>query len=177
MRRRHVSACAVFLALLVALLPCVSATAGTDQLPGRNCVGEDSTSAREAGDPSGDDDDDAPPELSAVFYTRTFTLDASLDGMQGNELPIAIEEVCDVAKKHAKEAAQLAGADGTALLLPTTTVWLDRQRVTGTEVATALDGADTAILKVRLTPQRSWHKDEEGNRVATFSARRIEITD
>jgi hypothetical protein len=40
------------------------------------------------------------------------TLDVSLDGIDGRELPIAIEEVCDVPKALRKQAAQLAGGDG-----------------------------------------------------------------
>jgi hypothetical protein len=141
-------------------------------------VGDEGANARAAGDPGGggEEDEDAPPKFSAAFYKLTFTLDVSLDGMDGSPLPISIEEVCDIAKRHAKEAAQLAGADGVALLLPRTTVWQGGTRITGTAAA-ALDGADTATLRVRLAPLRSWHEDEDGDPVATFSTRRITITD
>ena len=49
---------------------------------------------------------------------RRFTLDVSLDGADGRELPISIEAVCGLPKRRAKEAAALAGNDGIALLLP-----------------------------------------------------------
>jgi hypothetical protein len=142
-------------------------------------VGDEGASARAAGDPGGggEDDEDAPPKFSAAFYKLTFTLDVSVDGMDGTELPISIEDVCDIAKRRAKEAAQLAGADGVALLLPRTAVWQGKTRLTGTAAAAALDGADTATLRVRLAPRRSWHEDEDGDPVATFSTRRITITD
>jgi hypothetical protein len=142
-------------------------------------VSDEDASARAAGDPAGggENDEDAPPKFSAAFYKLTFTLDVSVDGMDGAELPISIEDVCDIPKRRAKQAAQLAGADGVALLLPRTTVWQDRTRLTGTAAAAALDGADTATLRVRLAPRRSWHEDEDGDPVATFSARRITITD
>jgi hypothetical protein len=162
-------------ALVVALGLCPPAPAAA----ARNCVGDEGASARAAGDPGGggEDDEDAPPKFSAAFYKLTFTLDVSVDGMDGTELPISIEDVCDIAKRRAKEAAQLAGGDGVALLLPRTTVWQGRTRLTGTAAAAALDGADTATLRVRLAPRRSWHEDEDGDPVATFSTRRITITD
>jgi hypothetical protein len=42
---------------------------------------------------------------------------------------------------------------------------------------TALDGADTAVLRVRLAPRRTWGENEDGGKVPTFTARRITITD
>jgi hypothetical protein len=142
-------------------------------------VGDEGASARTAGDPGGggEDDEDAPPKFSAAFYKLTFTLDVSVDGMDGAELPISIEDVCDIPKRRAREAAQLAGADGVALLLPRTTIWQDKTRLTGAAAVAALDGADTATLRVRLAPLRSWREDEDGEPVATFSARRMTITD
>jgi hypothetical protein len=47
----------------------------------------------------------------------------------------------------------------------------------GPSAASALDGADTATIRVRLLPVRSWHEDEDGDPVPTFAARRIEIND
>ena len=155
-----------------------------DQPEGKNCVGEEGGEARAAGDsgPGGgeeeeEEDEDAPPKFSAAFYRLVFTLDVSMDGADGRELPISIEEVCDIPKRRAKEAAQLAGADGVALLLPRTQVFQEGKRVTGKKVAAALDGADTATLTVRLARPRAWRKDEDGNPVATFRTRRIDITD
>ena len=147
-------------------------SSGSDQPPGRHCVVAEEARAREAGG-----DDDAPPNFSAAFYKHSFVLDASLDGMEGRELPLSIEAVCGIPRRRAKEAVQLVGADGIALLLDKTTVWLDRKRLRGEAATTALDGADTASLRVRLAGQRSWQKDDEGNPVPTFRARRIRITD
>jgi hypothetical protein len=56
-------------------------------------------------------------------------------------------------------------------------VWLDGTTLEGTAALTALDGADTAVLRVRMAPRRSWGEDEDGDMVPTFTARRITITD
>lgn len=132
-----------------------------------------------AGDPGGGEGEDegAPPRFSAAFFRLVFTLDVSLDGADGRELPISIEAVCDIPRASAREAGQLAGADGVALLLPRTTVWQGRTLLQGRAVTTALDGADTATMRVRLARRQAWREDEDGNRVATFRARRIVITD
>ena len=130
---------------------------------------------RAAGD--GGEDEDAPPKFTAAFYARMLDLDASLDGAEGSDLPISIEEVCGVPKKLKKQAAQLAGADGVAVLLRRTTVWQDGTRLSEADATTALDGADTATLRVRLKRPRTWREDEDGNRIATFRAGRIEVTD
>jgi hypothetical protein len=145
-----------------------------------NCVGEEGPDAEEAQDDGGEkegEDEGAPPTFSPAFYRRTVTLDVSLDGLDGRDLPMAIEQVCDIPRRLAKEAAQLVGGDGVARVRPTTRVVQDGKRLYGNAAATALRGADTAVLNVRLLRPRSWRQDEEGDRVATFSARRIDITD
>jgi hypothetical protein len=151
---------------------------GTDKPAGANCVGEEGGGeAEEAQDEEDDGDEGAAPTFSAAFYRRRITLDASLDGLDANLLPLAIEEVCDVPKRLAKQAGQLAGADAVALLRRATTVVLDGKRLQGSAATTALGGADTAVLKARLLRQAQWREDEEGSRVPTFTVRRIEITD
>jgi hypothetical protein len=155
--------------IAVTILP-ISARAG--ELPAaKNCVGAEEASARAAGD------DEAPPKFSRAMFQRRFTLDVSLDGADGRELPISIEAVCGLPKRRAKEAAALAGNDGIALLLPRTQVWLDGTRLSGTEALTAIDGADTAILRVRLVRPHAWREDEDGDRIPTFRTGRIDITD
>ena len=120
----------------------------------------------------------APPKFSARFYRRTFSLDVSLDGLDDEtHLPLSIEEVCDVPKALKKQAAQLAGTDGLALISTGTSVWLDGKRLMGAEAVTALDGADTAMLRVRLARRTRWGEDEDGDKVPTFLTRRITITD
>ncbi len=99
------------------------------------------------------------------------------DGLDGKELPVSIEETCDVAKALTKQAAQPAGIDGIALLSTRTSVWLDRTPLQGDAAVAALDGADTALLRVRLARQRRWSEDEDGDKVPTFTARRTTITD
>ena len=153
-----------------------AAASGDDQPAAKNCVAGEEARVRAAGD-SGGEDEGAPPKFSAAFYKRLVTLDVSIDGLDGRELPISIEEVCGLSKARAKEAAQLAGADGVALLLPRTSVQQGPNLLTGEAAAVALDGADTATLRARLVPWRSWREDEDGNPVATFRAGRIEITD
>jgi hypothetical protein len=147
----------------------ISARAGEPAAKG--CVGAEEASAHAAGD------DEAPPKFSRAMYRRRFTLEVSLDGADGRELPISIEAVCGLPKRRAKEAAALAGNDGIALLLPRTEIWLDGTRLSGTDAATAIDGADTAILRVRLVRPRAWREDEDGGRIPTFRTGRIDITD
>ena len=60
--------------------------------------------------------EDAPPTFSDPFYGITITINASVDGVNGDELPISIEEVCDVPNGLAGEAAQLIGGSGVALI-------------------------------------------------------------
>jgi hypothetical protein len=167
-------------ALLMALGHCPTAPAaapvsasGSDQPAGKNCVAAEEALAHV----SGDSGEAAPPKFTAAFYARVFTLDVSLDGADGKELPISIEEVCSVPKALKRQAAQLAGNDGVALLLQRTAIWEGKTLLTGEAAATALDGADTAELRVRLVRPRKWREDEDGNPVPTFRTRRIQITD
>jgi len=155
--------------------PALPAHAGSDRPAGADCVGEEGEDAGEARVNGGDED--RPPRFSPAFYARTITLDASLDGLEGRALPLAVEEVCDVPKALAHEAAQLAGADGIALVRSTTIVRLSGERLQGRAATAALGDADTAVLRVRLTQPRDWRADEEGGRLPTFAARRIKITD
>ena len=148
---------------------------GTDQPAGKNCVSAEEARVHAAGD-SGEEG--AAPKFTAAFYKRLFLLNVSMDGADGKELPISIEEVCNVPKRLKEQAAQLAGGDGVALLLTRTSVWQGNTQVTGEAVATAIDGADTAILRVRLVrPPTKWSHDEDGNSVPTFRTGRMEITD
>jgi hypothetical protein len=58
-----------------------------------------------------------------------------------------------------------------------TSVWLDPTPLQGDAAVSALDGADTAVLRVRMAPPRHWGEDEDGDKVPTFAAHRITITD
>ena len=44
-------------------------------------------------------------------------------------------------------------------------------------VATAIEGADTAVIRGRLTRPPGWREDEDGEPIPTFRAGRVEITD
>jgi hypothetical protein len=156
--------------ILAATASPISARAG-EPPAAKTCVGAEEASAHDAGD------DEAPPKFSRAMFRRRFTLDVSLDGADGRELPISIEEVCGLPKSRAKEAAALAGNDGIALLLPRTQIWLDGTRLSATEAPTAIDGADTAMLRVRLVRPPAWREDEDGERIPTFRTGRIDITD
>jgi hypothetical protein len=119
-----------------------------------------------------------PPTFSDPFYALTITLNASADGLNGEELPISIEAVCDVPTRLESEAAQLIGGDGVALMSSETQVFdIGGQRLTGDAATTALAGADTVSLKARLQRPAGWRQDEDGQPVPTFRVSRADITD
>jgi hypothetical protein len=98
--------------------------------------------------------------------------------LTGDELPISIEEVCDVPQGLASEAAQLIGGDAVALISPATKVFdATGQQLTGDAATTAVAGADSLSLKARLARPAAWRQDEDGEPVATFVASRADITD
>jgi hypothetical protein len=154
---------------------------GGDRPAGNDCVSAEEAGAHTFGDDHEEagegEDEGAAPAFTPAFYARVFTIDASLDGIDGKQLPISIEEVCDIPESLREQAARLAGADGAALLSSRTSVWLGRRRLRGRAAARALDGADTAVLRARLAARRRWGEDEDGNKVVTFATRRITITD
>ena len=123
-------------------------------------------------------DDDPPPVFSAAFYAVTTTITASADGLTGTDLPISIEDVCDVPQALATEAAQLVGGDGVAIVSPATQVF-DATGVllTGDAATTALGEADTVVIKAQLAPLAQWRQDEDGVAVPTFSVTRADIPD
>jgi RTX calcium-binding nonapeptide repeat (4 copies) len=122
--------------------------------------------------------EDAPPTFSDPFYSIAITINASVDGVNGDELPISIEEVCDVPSGLAGEAAQLIGGEGVALISSATKVFdAAGQALTGEAAATALAGADSVSLKAQLMRPARWRQDEDGQPVPSFETSRIEITD
>jgi hypothetical protein len=122
--------------------------------------------------------EEVPPTFSEPFYAITITLNASVDGLNGDELPISIEEVCEVPTELEGEAAQLVGGEGVALISPETRVFdAAGQRLTGDAATTALAGADSVSLKAQLERPAGWRQDEDGQPVPTFSTRRADITD
>ena len=106
-------------------------------------VGAEEARAHGAGE------DEGPPKFTAAFYRHLLTLEVSLDGADGSQLPISIEEeVRDVPRRLRKQAARLAGGDGIAVLLRRTTVWQDGVQVRhliGQDGTTAMDGADLRV--------------------------------
>jgi hypothetical protein len=66
----------------------------------------------------------APAGSGKTFLVRSWIdAEVSLDGADGADLPIAIEEVGNVSRRLRSQAAQLAGGKGAALLLDCTTLW------------------------------------------------------
>ena len=123
-------------------------------------------------------DDDPPPVFSTAFYAITTTITASADGLAGTDLPISIEDVCDVPQSLATEAAQLVGGDGVALITPATQVFdATGVQLTGAAATTAVGEADTVVLKAQLLPLGGWRQDEDGAPVPTFSVSRADIPD
>jgi hypothetical protein len=126
--------------------------------------------ARAAGDPT--------PTFSDPFYATTITLDVSVDELDGDQLPISIEGVCDVPHALLGEAAQLVGGDGIAIVSPTTQVFdATGSQLTGDAATAALADADTLSLKAQLEPPAQWLPDEDGDAVPTLATSRADITD
>ena len=122
--------------------------------------------------------EEQPPTFSDPFYAITISINASVDGLTGDELPISIEEVCDVPEGLASEAAQLIGGEGVALISAATKVFdAGGQQLTGDAATTGLAGADSLSLKAQLTPPAAWRQDEDGQPVPTFATSRADITD
>jgi hypothetical protein len=140
-----------------------------------HCVDGSATEARVAGS------DEGPPKFTADFFTHRMSIDASADGLDDTKLPttlpISIESVCGLPKSLDKQAGQLAGGDGVALVTSRTSVWKDGQRLPGARKLVELGGADTVYLRGRLLVQSAWQADEDGDPVPTFRASRILITD
>jgi hypothetical protein len=153
---------AVGVVLFAAPLPAVAA---------KNCVGAEEAGAHASGGDGGSF------RFSSAFYKHVFTLDTSLDGLDGGQLPISIEDVCSVPKKLRSQAVQLAGGDGIALLSANTSVWSGQQHLSGEAALTALDGADTATMRARLAAHKRWGQDEDGNKIPTFTTSVVKITD
>jgi hypothetical protein len=150
-----------------------------------------------------DDDEDGAPSLSPALYAVTFTLDASLDGIDADgNLPLAIDAVCGVPADLASDGAKLVQRSGLALPSDNTEIWTcagstededpesenaveckDIPEKGGTllhgeQAMTTLDNdADTAFVGVRLVPRAAWRQDEDGEPVPTFDAYWVKITD
>ncbi|HEX5856777.1 MAG TPA: hypothetical protein VFY91_01580, partial [Microbacterium sp.] len=121
---------------------------------------------------------DPPLTFSNTFYAITTTITASADGLTGEDLPISIEDVCDVPQSLATEAAQLVGGDGVAIITPATAVFdATGLQLTGDAATTAVGEADTVVLKAKLLSPGGWRQDEDGAPVPTFSTSRADITD
>ena len=119
---------------------------------------------------------DLPPTFSQAIYATTNTLNVSADEPTGDQLPISIEEVCDVPNALLGEAAQLIGGEGVAIIGPTTQVF-DATGLPVPDPATALLDADSLSLKAQLLPTAQWGTDEDGAPVPTFAVSRADITD
>jgi Ca2+-binding RTX toxin-like protein len=122
--------------------------------------------------------EERPPTFSEPFYAITITINASADGLNGDELPISIEGVCDVPAQLESEAAQLIGGEAVALISPETQVFdAGGQQLTGDAATTALAGADSVSLRAQLERPAGWRQDEDGQPVPTFPTSRADITD
>jgi hypothetical protein len=145
---------------------------------GRNCIAPQEAKVRAAlGSSRGKGGDGGAPSFGAGLYGVTITLKASVDGLEGNQLPLEIEQVCDVPKGLRSDAVKLAGGDGVAIVGSDTKVVRGGKSLDGAAARTALDNADTVTLRASLNPRGSWARDEDGNPVPTFAASRIQVTD
>jgi hypothetical protein len=150
--------------------------------PGQNCITAQEPRLRASGDRRAGGTlriarGDVVPRFSDAFYAITITLNASADGLNGDELPISIEEVCDVPERLAAEAAQLAGGDGIGIIDAATRVFQGGTQLQGAAATTALAGADSVTLRAQLKRPPQWGQDEDGQPVPTFGVSRAQITD
>jgi hypothetical protein len=171
-RARARAAVAGVALLALALGHSAPATAGSDAPPAKNCVVAEEASVHPAGDGSA-----APPKFTTAFYRRNISIDVSLDGSTGKQLPISIELLCDVPKKLQKQAMQLAGTDGIGLIYASTNVFQGDTPVAPADMDATFAGADTATLKARLARPAHWREDQDGNKVPTFVLYEVRITD
>ena len=120
------------------------------------------------------------PAFSPAFFAEKMTLDASLDeGIDPvtMQVPLAIEKVCGPPRRFASQARRLGGNDGIALVQPETSVFNHDVLVQGDALIQAFEEADTANVRAQLVPAETWGEDEDGNRIPTFTAKWIKITD
>jgi len=121
---------------------------------------------------------DVPPVFTDPFFAVTLALTVSADGLTDDELPISIEEVCDVPPPLEAEAVQLVGADGIGLVGPGTRVFdATGQELQGDAATTAVAEADALALKAKLKRPAQWRQNEKGDPVPTFEISRADITD
>jgi hypothetical protein len=116
------------------------------------------------------------PAFSALKMTLETSVDEGIDPLT-LQVPIAIEKVCGIKRKFALQARRLAGNDGIALVEPETSVYNHGAFVQGDAVIQAFEEADTATIRAQLAPLEAWGEDEDGNRIPTFGAKWIQITD
>ena len=154
-------------------LPVIPAPGGGIPAPGPGlacATPPEDARAHAAGDPA--------PTFSPAFYATAITLNVSADEMVGDQLPISIEEVCDVPGALLGEAAQLIGGAGAAIISPTTQVFdATGLQLTGDAASAALLDADSLSLKAQLLPTAQWGTDEDGAPIPTFAVSRADITD
>ena len=127
--------------------------------------------------PAGRRGDPPPPSFSDAFYATTITLNASASGAENGQLPISIEEVCDVPQALQGEAVLLAGGDAIAIIGPSTSVSQNGAPLKGDAATAALADVDSVVISARLLRPEMWGQDEDGTPVPTFDAISIEITD
>ena len=121
--------------------------------------------------------DPPPPTFSDAFYATTVTLNASASGAENGQLPISIEEVCDVPPGLEAEAMQLAGGDAVAIIGPNTSVSQNGTPLQGDAATAALGQVDSVVVSARLLRPELWAQNEDGTPVPTFDAISIDITD
>lgn len=157
-------------AVAAALTFAFTAASPTPSSAAMRCVDGGANEARASGE-------DEEVVFSPAFFGRAMSIEASADGFSDGTLPVSIEQVCGVPQRLRKDAEQLAGGDGVAIITTRTSVWKDGIRLTPGRKLVELDGADTVRLRVRLLPQPTWLADEDGSPLPTFRTSRVLITD
>jgi Ca2+-binding RTX toxin-like protein len=173
--------CRIDAADLHRMKSCETAKVAGGGAPGQRCITAQEPRLATAGSGAGQRRaarGDVPLRFSDPFFAITITLKVSADGLTGNELPISIEEVCDVPAALRTEAAQLPGGAGIGIISAATRVFdVGGQELEGDAATMALAGADSLTLRARLKRPAQWGQDEDGQPVPTFGISRAAITD
>jgi hypothetical protein len=167
----------------VASVTCESGETLTPPLEGKRCGAEG-----EPKPPAGDDDQGGDkhrgdgdrqgdgPRFAAGFLNRVWRIGGEANGFQDGVLDFTVNRFIKLPRRFAKQDDAIVGEDSRVLVTDRTRIFdADHNRLTGDDVATALDNAERVVVVGKLLPQAKWQEDEDGTPVPTLRAKKILI--